>query len=332
MSDILLQLGLFSAKLFVVFIFIVLVLIALLAILAKGKEKTKQRLTVKNLNKKYSENKEIILEETLSKKQFKQYAKEKKSAEKAVENENKKCIYVLDFQGDIKASNVTSLTEEINTILNVAKAGDEVLLRLESAGGVVHGYGLAAAQLMRLRARGIPLIVSIDKIAASGGYMMACIANKILAAPFSIVGSIGVIVQLPNFHRMLKDKHIDFEQHTAGEFKRTITVFGENTEEGRKKLQAELEDMHHLFKNLITQHRPQLDIQRVATGEHWLGQQALNLQLVDEIKTGDDYLFEQSTDAHLYQISIETKKPFAARLLSGLRGDGHSAMSLTPQV
>ena len=221
---------------------------------------------------------------------------------------------MLDFHGDMRASAVATLREEITAILNVATPGDEVILRLESPGGVVHGYGLAAAQLMRLRTRQIPLTVAVDKIAASGGYMMACVANKILAAPFAIIGSIGVVVQLPNFHRVLKDKHIDFEQHTAGEFKRTITLFGENTEEGREKLQHELEDIHQLFKNLIVEHRQQIDIQKVATGEHWLGQQALGLNLVDEIKTSDDYLLERSKDATLYELCYEVKKPFLSRL------------------
>src|SRR5205085_5609335 len=170
---------------------------------------------------------------------------------------------------------------------NIATPADEVLLRLESAGGVVHGYGLAAAQLMRIRAQNIPLVIAIDKVAASGGYMMACVANTILSAPFAIIGSIGVVVQLPNFHRLLKDKHIDFELHTAGEFKRTITLFGENTEEGKEKLQEEIEDIHGLFKNLIHEYRKEIDIEKVATGEHWLGQQAIQLKLVDEIKTSD---------------------------------------------
>ena len=216
----------------------------------------------------------------------------------------------------MKASAVAALREEITTVLSVATTNDEVILRLESPGGVVHGYGLAAAQLMRIRARNIPLTITIDKVAASGGYMMACIANKILCSPFAIVGSIGVIVQLPNFHRLLKDKHIDFEQQTAGAFKRTLTVFGENTEEARDKLQHEIEDIHQLFKNLITDHRPQIDIQRIATGEHWLGQQALLLNLIDEIKTSDDYLFEKSAHAQLFEVCYEVKKPLSNKLFA----------------
>lgn len=316
--DALTQLALFASKAIIILLLILFVLMAFFTLLAKSKQKVKGRLNIKNLNEKYDETTESILTETLSKKEFKQFLKEKKAAHKAKQKAEgpSKNIYVLNFQGDMKASAVSTLSEEITAVLNVAKKTDEVILRLESPGGVVHGYGLAAAQLMRIRARQIPLTVTVDKVAASGGYMMACVANKILAAPFSIIGSIGVIVQLPNFHRLLQDKHIDFEQFTAGAFKRTITVFGKNTNEGRDKLQQEIEDIQQLFKNLITEHRKEIDIKRVATGEHWLGLQALGLKLVDEIKTSDDYLLERSKDANLYEICYEVKKPLLARLSS----------------
>lgn len=271
---------------------------------------------IKHLNHVYDTIREELLAETLTKKQFKQFLKTKKADEKAkAKLEHKpKTIYVLDFDGDIKASQVSSLSKTITAVLNVATPADEVLLKLESAGGIVHGYGLAAAELMRFRARNIPLIVAIDKVAASGGYLMACVANKILSAPFAIIGSIGVVVQMPNFHRLLKDKHIDFELHTAGEFKRTITLFGENTKEGRDKLQQDIEDIHGHFKHLIEDFRPQVDIAKVSTGEHWLGQHALTLNLVDEIRTSSDYLLEQSKKAQLFEVSYEVKKPLLARL------------------
>lgn len=315
MSQALTQLAVFTAEAIVIVALILLVLIAFLALIGKSKEKLKGHLAIKNLNKKYAEMKETLLAETLPKKLFKQFLKEKKAENKAKEKSTTatKNVYVLQFHGDVKASAVSSLREEITAILNIATPQDEVVVRLESAGGMVHAYGLAAAQLERLRAKQIPLTIAVDKIAASGGYMMACIANKILASPFAIIGSIGVIVQLPNFNRALKNKNIDFEMHTAGEFKRTITVFGENTDEGRQKLQSEIEDIHGQFKELITKHRQQIDIQKVATGEHWLGQEALTLKLVDEIKTSDDYLMEQSLDATVYEISFETKKSFMSK-------------------
>ena len=316
MIDALIQIGLFSAKLFILTVFILIILVAFFALLAKGKEKLKGRLTVKHLNTKYDETAEEMLAETLPKKLFKRYLKDKKARmkEKKKADETPRNIYVLSFNGDLRASAVSALREEITAVLNIAAPQDEVVLRLESAGGMVHGYGLAAAQLMRIRARKIPLTVTIDKVAASGGYMMACIGNKILSAPFAIVGSIGVIVQLPNFNRVLKEHHVEFEQLTAGDYKRTLTLFGENTEAGREKLQHEIEDVHVLFKNLIKANREQLDINKVATGEHWLGQQALALKLVDEIKTSDEYLLERSQDAELYEIAYEIKKPFFSRL------------------
>lgn len=316
MLDALIQLGLFSAKVIILFLFILFLLIAFLMLIARAKEKNKERLHVKHLNQKYNEEKELILTSTLTPKEYKNYLKTKKAENKAKADKKTPKVYVLNFHGDLKASTVTNLSEEITAILNVATPEDEVMLRLESAGGVVHGYGLAAAQLMRIRAKNIPLIIAIDKVAASGGYLMACVADKILCAPFAIIGSIGVIVQLPNFHRFLENKDIDFEQYTAGEFKRTITLFGKNTEEGRKKLQEEIEDVHQLFKNLITSYRKEIDIQKVATGEYWLGQQAIDLKLVDDIKTSDEYLLERSQSADLYEISYEIKKSFLSRFIT----------------
>lgn len=328
MLETLTQLGIFTAEAIIIALLIVFVLAMFFMLLAKGKEKTKGKLLIKNLNHHYEENKELILEETLSKKQFKHYLKTKKETEKAQQkNEQKrKNIFVLTFHGDIKATAVTGLAEEVTALLNVATPQDEVVVRLESAGGVVHGYGLAAAQLMRIRDRQIPLVVAIDKVAASGGYLMACVANKILCSPFAIIGSIGVIVQLPNFHRLLKEKKIDFEMHTAGEFKRTITLFGENTEEGKEKLQHEIEDIHGLFKNLIQQYRQQIDIAKVATGEHWLGKQAITLDLVDEIKTSDEYLLQQSKTATLFTLQYEAKKSFLAKLSGAASSLGMSYM------
>lgn len=316
MLDIFLQLGLFAGKTLIVLIFVFLVLILFVGLVAKGKEKSKGHLIVRNLKKKYTEDKELITDETLSKKELKALAKQQKKEEKAKAKDEKipKRIYVLNYHGDVKASGVETLAREINAVLQVATSKDEIVLRLESGGGVVHGYGLAAAQLMRIRDKNIPLTITVDKIAASGGYMMACIANKLLAAPFAIIGSIGVIVQLPNFHRVLKDKHIDFEQQTAGEYKRTLTIFGENTDEGRAKLQEDIEEIHDQFKHLITEHRPQLDINQVATGEHWLGQQALSLKLVDALQTSDDYLLASSKDADIYEIYTHTKKRFIEKV------------------
>lgn len=319
MLDALITLGLFAAKVIIIFLLILAVLITFFALMAKAKEKTKGKLTIKNLNQHYDDVSEAILSETLPNKLLKKFMKDKKarSKEKAKNELISSNVYVLNFVGDVSASELTHLTEEINAVLNIATPNDEVVVRVQSPGGMVHKYGLAAAQLMRIRARHIPLTITVDQVAASGGYMMACVGSKILAAPYAIIGSIGVVVQLPNFNRVLKNKDIDFEMHTAGEFKRTITMFGENTAEGREKLQAEIEEIHHLFKDHIVQYRPQLDIQKVSTGEHWLGLQALTLKLVDEIKTSDDYLLERSKSANIYEITFETKKPFLQKLIGG---------------
>jgi len=316
MSYAFIELGLFTAKAIIIVVSILIILIMFFMLLTKGKIKQKGRLVIKNLNERYDDYKITLLTETLSKKLLKLFFKEKKAQEKTEKKSalEKKKIYVLNFVGDIKASATANLREEITSILSVATSNDEVVLRLESPGGVVYGYGFAAAQLMRLRAKNIRLTVFVDKVAASGGYMMAVVANKIFCSPFAIIGSIGVVMQLPNFNRLLKEKHIDFEQHTAGEFKRTLTVFGENTDEGRQKMQHELEDIHNQFKQLIKQHRPELDIQKVATGEHWTGQQALQLQLVDELKTSDEYLFEQHSNAQIFEICYEIKKSLSSKL------------------
>ena len=221
---------------------------------------------------------------------------------------------MLDFKGDISASETTALREEISAIINVAKADDEVLLRLESPGGVVHGYGLAASQLARLKQKGIKLTVAVDKVAASGGYMMACVADKIVSAPFAIIGSIGVVAQIPNVHRLLKKHDVDVDVMTAGEFKRTVTVLGENTEKGKQKFQAELEETHQLFKQFVAQNRPYLDVDKVATGEHWFGQQALELQLVDELATSDDIILEKMKDKSVISVKYKVKKPLLQKI------------------
>ncbi len=320
MFDALIQLSFFTAKALIVIIMILILLAGIIALLSRGKEKKQGKITIKNLKDCYSDVKETLLEVTMSKKAFKKFQKEEKALLKKADKtdeEEKSNVFVINFNGDMKASQVTALREEVTAILGIAKSSDEVFLRLESPGGMVHAYGLAAAQLLRLRDHHIPLIVSVDKVAASGGYLMAAIANKIMAAPFAIVGSIGVIFQLPNFNRLLKEKNIDFEQITAGNFKRTLTVFGENTEEGREKLHQEMEDIHRIFKNVVHEYRSHLDIEKVATGEHWLAKQAIEFNLVDEIKTSDDYLLEKSKTSNIYEITYHIKKSFSEKLFGG---------------
>ena len=224
-------------------------------------------------------------------------------------------VYILQFSGDMAASAVTHLRQEISALLAVAEAGrDEVVLLLESPGGVVHGYGLAASQLARIRDAGLSLTICVDKVAASGGYMMACLANRLLAAPFAIIGSIGVVAQIPNFHRLLKKNDIDVELMTAGQYKRTLTLLGENTEAGRQKFQQDIDETHQLFKGFVQQWRPQVDINVVATGEHWFASQALPLQLVDALQTSDDYLRQRAKEADLFALHWRQRKTLGQKL------------------
>jgi serine protease SohB len=310
--------GMFLAKAatLVVAVLVVVGGIVALARRGEGQPESRGRLDIRHLNEDYDGMALALKAATLPKKALKQARKEQKARDKQHDKTARRRVFVLNFHGDIRAAAVASLREEVTAVLTVAQPEDEVVLRLDSAGGLVHGYGLAAAQLLRLRDRRVKLTVAVDKVAASGGYMMACVADRIIAAPFAILGSIGVIAQLPNFNRVLKKHDVDFEQFMAGEFKRTVTIFGENTDQGRRKFQEEIEDAHALFKDFIKAHRPRVDLERVATGEHWYGTRALECQLVDELRTSDDYLLDASASADLYEITYTGKKPWLARLLA----------------
>ncbi|MEB5922504.1 protease SohB [Franconibacter daqui] len=318
--DLVYEYGLFLAKIATVVVALVIV-ISLISNVAQRKKHQRGELRVTRLNEQYKTMQEEIAVALLDTHQQKQWHKEQKKKEKqeakaakarAKRGESapsgKATLYVLDFKGSMDAHEVASLREEITAVLAVAKPQDEVLLRLESPGGVVHGYGLASSQLQRLRDRNIPLTVAVDKVAASGGYMMACVANRIVAAPFAIVGSIGVVAQVPNFNRLLKRNDIDIELHTAGQYKRTLTLFGENTEEGREKFREDLNETHQLFKQFVQTMRPSLDINEVATGEHWYGLQAQEKGLVDEIRTSDDLILQQMPQKEVVSVRYRRRK------------------------
>ncbi|EFC7610816.1 protease SohB [Escherichia albertii] len=300
--ELLSEYGLFLAKIVTVVVAIAVIAVIIVNVAQRNKRQ-RGELRVNNLSEQYKEMKEELAAALMAphqqkqwhkaqKKKHKQEAKAAKAKAKLGEvlTEGKPRVWVLDFKGSMDAHEVNSLREEITAVLAAFKPQDQVVLRLESPGGVVHGYGLAASQLQRLRDKKIPLTVTVDKVAASGGYMMACVADKIVSAPFAIVGSIGVVAQMPNFNRFLKNKDIDIELHTAGQYKRTLTFLGENTEEGREKFREELNETHQLFKDFVKRMRPSLDIEQVATGEHWYGQQAVEKGLVDEINTSDDVI------------------------------------------
>ena len=320
-SDIFVGYGVFILEV-ITLLLVVAAVVAMIIAMKQKKAHLHGELVITDLSKEFEENSKILSNFHLSEEELKEAEKAEKKAEKAkakalkaqhkkgedTESERKPSLYVLHFKGDISASETAALREEISAIVQVAKPIDEVLLCLESPGGVVHGYGLAASQLMRLKQHNIKLTVAVDKVAASGGYMMACVADKIVSAPFAIIGSIGVVAQIPNIHRLLKKHDVDVDVMTAGEYKRTVTMLGENTEKGKQKFQQELEETHQLFKQFVSQNRPHLDVEQVATGEHWFGQQALNLNLVDEIMTSDDLLLQAMKEKQLIGVKYVVKK------------------------
>lgn len=309
----------FLCETFTIVIALLLVVLGLVAIFSKDK-KTPGTLTITKLNDQLQHITEQLQTVILDKKTRKQMKKQEKKAEKnkAKNTEQKKRIFILNFTGDLHASQVTALREEITAVLQVANEQDEVMINLESPGGVVQSYGLAASQLARIKAQNIRLTVCIDRIAASGGYLMACVADEIIAAPFAIVGSIGVVAQLPNFHRLLKKHNIDFEQITAGKYKRTLTLFGENTDQSREKMKEDLEEIHQAFKNHINTYRQGLNFDQVATGEFWLASDAQGLHLVDRLQTSDDYLMYAAKHFDLFEIRYVAKKSMLQKIQGGV--------------
>lgn len=330
MIDLLLQYGLFLAKVVTVVVAALFIIITIANVGERRRHHDEDGdIEVMRLNERFEHFANTLRMTILDRNSLKAYFKTQKEKDKKAEKEpkdaSKKRIYVLNFNGDMRASAVENLRQEITAILSIAnKDTDEVVLNLESPGGMVHGYGLASSQLARIRQHNLPLTICVDKVAASGGYMMACLANTIIAAPFAIIGSIGVVAQLPNFHRLLDKWDIDYEVLTAGEYKRTLTVFGENTDAGRQKFVADLEDTHNLFKEFVTDYRPQLDIEKVATGEHWYGKQALGLGLVDKLMTSDEYLLSASQTADIFAVRFIHKQNFMQKvgLTAGNAVDG----------
>jgi len=330
-GEFLLNYGLFAAK---VLTFIVIFLAAIIAffMILSSREQEREHIEIEKLNDKFDAMRDALESELLSKDELKALKKRRKKTEKEAAKALKKQlregrlepsrprIFLLRFTGDLQASEVDNLREAITAIVAVAQAEDEVVVCVNSGGGLVHNYGLAASQLQRIRHHNIALTVAVDLIAASGGYLMAAVANKILAAPFAIVGSIGVLAQIPNFHRFLEKYDIDVEQHTAGEYKTTLTLLGKNTDKARQKFREELEDTHGLFKQFVQEHRSQLDIDKLATGEHWYGTHALDLKLIDEIMTSDDYLLKRSETADVYEVTYVITETLKDKISSFFQG------------
>lgn len=333
------EVGVFLAEALIIVAAILIVVIGVTAVGQRRRGGDEGYIEVRRLNDKYTAFRDAIrsvteypeerkarlkLEKQAAKEEEKQVkARLKGKSSELAEGESsdtKSRLFVLYFDGDMRASAVDALREEISALLPDVGEGDEVLLCLESPGGLVHAYGLAASQLKRLRNAGVTLTIAVDKVAASGGYMMACIADRIIAAPFAVIGSIGVLAQIPNFHRLLKKNDVDFELLTAGKYKRTMTMLGENTEADRKKFIEDLEDTFELFKEFVKDHRPVVDIESVATGEIWYGQRALEKQLIDEISTSDDYIQTRLLDGDVLEVRYVPKKSWQEKL--GMAAEG----------
>jgi serine protease SohB len=331
--DFLYDFGLFLAQALTLVAAILIVVVGVVAIGQRQRAEHREgHIEIRDLNEKYKHIGDTIRGAVTEPQQHKEAQKAEKKAEKAKQKAarkqaksgeaapSRKRLYVLNFDGDLRASATDNLREEISCVLPQIRDGDEILVRLESPGGLVHGYGLAASQLKRISDAGVPLTAAVDKVAASGGYMMACVAPRIIAAPFAVIGSIGVLAQLPNFHRLLKKHDIDFEMYTAGEYKRTLTIFGENTDKGREKFVEELEETHELFKQFVQENRPSVDVSEVATGEVWYGQRAKERGLVDEIQTSDAFVQERLEDWDVYEVRFVHKKNWQEKL--GMAAEG----------
>lgn len=306
----------FAAQALVVFLVIAGLIIVIAMMVARSSGGSDLEVTA--LDEKWKDLKffmnSFVLDKSDLKAEKKRLKKEKKTEDKAPP-EPKGRIFVFRFDGDVKANQVDSLREEINAVLQVAGPSDEAVVILESPGGMVSGYGLAAAQLLRLRDRGIKVTSCVDQVAASGGYLMAVTSHQILAAPFAILGSIGVVAQVPNFNRFLKRHDIEYKEYTAGEYKRTVSIFGEITPAGEAKFKQQLEETHIQFKDFVHRYRPNLKLEEVATGEYWYGERALQLGLIDAIKTSDDYLFEKAAEKkQILEIKHKQKIPLSEKL------------------
>ncbi len=331
MTEFLLEYGLFLTKSVTVLVILLVLLSAAAAVASRQRRVGDQgRIEVRSVNDRIDDMRDALNRHVLDPKRYRKAVKAEARARKKAATDDRRRMWVIHFDGDLQANAVDGLRQEITAILSLAREGDEVLACIESPGGMVHGYGLAASQLHRVRStEGLTLTVAVDKVAASGGYLMACLGHRILAAPFAVLGSIGVVAQIPNVHRLLKRNDIDVEVLTAGEYKRTLTVFGHNTEEGRAKFVEELEDVHALFKEYVVEARPQLDMAKVATGEAWYGRRALDLGLVDELITSDAYLAAACEEADVLEVRwVQHRHPMDRLLHQGMQSLSHAVERL----
>jgi len=324
--------GLFFLQTLAIVLGVIAIILTIAALIMKNKHDKEGEVEV--LNEKFDDQRDLLNSVVLNDEELKKEKKRLKALEKeeTKSKTTKPKVYVLDFlKGDIQASPVDHFRKEVTALLSVAEKDQEVIINVESPGGIVHGYGLAAAQILRLRDHGLRVTVCVDKVAASGGYMMACVAHKILASPFAILGSIGVVAQVPNFNKVLKKYDVDYKEYTAGDYKRTVSIFGEITDKGEKKFLEQIEATHSLFKSFVGRFRPKLDLAKVATGEYWFGEDALKLGLIDEICTSDEYIFKKMQDSKVIRVSFEKKPSIADKISGAISGVLSSSLQKTIQ-
>lgn len=219
--------------------------------------------------------------------------------------EKLKPLAVLTFVGDIGAKQYKSFGQLIDEVIINKSEIDEVVVVVNSPGGAVSPYGNVYSQMERVRDAGLKLTVCIDVVAASGGYLMSLPAHKIIAAPFSMVGSVGVMAFVPNLRGLLEDYNINPRTFTAGKYKRTVSLTDEATEEEVEKFKQQLNAIHRLFLEAVKKYRKDVKMEVVETGEHWTARESveLGLGLVDDIATSQQYLLEANRDRDLIILS-----------------------------
>lgn len=207
-------------------------------------------------------------------------------------------VFVIDYVGSMMASEVVYLTAKIDAIILKSNKDDEVVINITSPGGAVSGYGLVASQIKRLKTAGLKITATVDTVAASGGYMAAVVSDEIIAAPFAMVGSIGVVANVMIYEELLKNIGIQTNVYTSGDSKRTVVPSRVPNAEEEAKLEAQLEEIHSRFKDHVLSFRPDIDEDKVFTGQAFLAADAINFGLVDKIGTSDELLLNLYKDGH----------------------------------
>lgn len=233
----------------------------------------------------------------------------------------RKTAVLLSFNGDINATEVIEFGRAVSMIVQMKDLVSEVYIIINSGGGVVNGYGLLASEIERLHYSEIETYALIDQVAASGGYMAACVANHVVAAPFAYIGSIGVVSEMPNFNQILSDNGINIEQHTAGKSKRTVTPLGKITDEDRNEFKKKLERIHRSFINHVSHYRNINDADEnknsiIFSGDYWIAEETVELELglVDEISTSQEFLLDKMKEYNIIEITFQENKTKKSKL------------------